>query len=138
LSILVGTLLIYFIFRMLIRKVRKKNPKSRLVWVWKKFKSPVLVTLLLIDFVIIKELFTLDEQATLSVNHFIKVAIIFCVTWLVIKGIHLVREIILRQYDFEDEDNLKARKVYTQFRVLERILIFMVILIAMTIWGEVS
>lgn len=132
-SILVGSLLLYFLVSYLVRRIGKRNAQSRLLSGWKKFKAPVLVTLLFIDFVIIKELFTLGKQATVSVNHFIRVAIIFCVTWLVIKGIQLIRETILHQYDIDDTDNLKARKVYTQFRVLERILIFIVILIALAV-----
>ena len=44
-----------------------------------------------------------------SVSHFIKVAIIFCVTWLIIRSINLAREMVLRQYDTGAEDNLKAR-----------------------------
>lgn len=130
LSILTGSFLIYFVTSRIVIRIRRRNEDSRLAWGWRKFKSPVLVTLLLIDFIIIKELFSLDEQVVVSVNHVIKVAIIFCVTWLVIKGIHLVREIILRQYDFEGKDNLKARKVYTQLRVMERIVIFLLVVIA--------
>jgi small-conductance mechanosensitive channel len=61
------------------------------------------------------------------------VAIIFCVTWLLIRSINLAREIILRQYDIGVEDNLKARRVYTQFRILERIFIFVVVLIAIAV-----
>jgi small-conductance mechanosensitive channel len=45
----------------------------------------------------------------------------------------MTREIILGRYDIDEKDNLQARKVYTQFRVLERIIIFIVILIAVAI-----
>ena len=132
-SILAGTLLLFFIFSSLMKRISRRTEQTGVQLGWKKFRSPVLVTLLLIDFVIIKEMFTIGEQTTVSLNHVIKVAIIFCVTWLVIKGIHFARELILTKDDIEDEDNLKARKVYTQFRVLERILIFLVILIAIAV-----
>lgn len=133
LSILMGTLLFFFLVSFLMKRIRSRDPDSRLLRGWSKFKTPVLITLLLIDFIIIKELYHLGEAATSTVNHIIKVAFIFSITWLIIKGIHLVRETILRQYDIEDSDNLKARSVYTQFRVLERILIFVVILIAVAV-----
>ena len=100
---------------------------------WKKFRNPALVVVLLIDFIFLKELFALGAEASVAVKQFITVAIIFCVTWLLIKAINLTRELILRQYDMDEKDNLKARKVYTQFRVLERIIIFTVILIATAI-----
>jgi len=93
----------------------------------------VFVVVLFFDFIVLKEMFTLGEEASAFVRQFITVAIIFCITWLLIKAIHLTRELILRHYDMDEKDNLKARKVYTQFRVLERIIIVMVILIAIAI-----
>jgi small-conductance mechanosensitive channel len=100
---------------------------------WKRYRYPFLVVILLFDFILLKELFTLEENASAAVSQFIKVAVIFCVTWLLIRSIKLTREVILKQYDIGEADNLKARRVYTQFRVLERIIIFVVILIAVAV-----
>ncbi len=133
LAVVVGSLLIYFFLSWIIFRIGKKSTVSTLSNAWRKFKNPTLVVVLLIDFILLKELFTLGEQASASVNHFVTVSIIFCVTWLFIKAINLAREVILRQYDMGEKDNLKARKVYTQFRVLERIVIFTVIIIATAI-----
>ncbi|MFH0757265.1 MAG: mechanosensitive ion channel domain-containing protein [Bacteroidota bacterium] len=133
LAVITGSLLVYFVISRLITGIGKRSPDQTLKNAWKKFKNPALVVVLLIDFIFLKELFTLGEKAAASVNQFITVSIIFCVTWLLIKAINLTREVILRQYDLEGKDNLKARKVYTQFRVLERIIIFTLILIATAI-----
>jgi len=133
LAVVAGSLLIYFLLSRIIVRVGNKSPDGTLGRAWKKFKNPTLVVILLIDFISLKELFTLGEEASASINQFITVSIIFCVTWLLIKAINLTRELILRQYDMDEKDNLKARKVYTQFRVLERILIFTVILISIAI-----
>ena len=133
LVVIIASLLLYFLLRRTISRINKNRPEQKLQAGWKKFKNPVLFTLLMIDFIIIKEMFTLGDQAADTLSHIIKVAVIFCVTWLLIKGIHLARETILRQYDIEDKDNLKARKVTTQFRVLERIVVFIVILIAIAV-----
>jgi small-conductance mechanosensitive channel len=40
---------------------------------------------------------------------------------------------MLRRYDVSTQDNLKARKVYTQFMILENIIIFIIILLAVGI-----
>ncbi len=133
LAIVAGSLLLYFVVSGIIVRIGKKSPESTLARAWRKFKNPALVVVLLFDFIVLKELFTLGEEASASIRHFITVSIIFCVTWLLIKAIHLTREVILRQYDMGEKDNLKARKVYTQFRVMERIVIFTVILIAIAI-----
>ena len=55
---------------------------------------------------------------------------IFAMTWLVISILKIVKEIILQNYDVGEADNLKARRVYTQFTILERIVIFIVIVLA--------
>ncbi|WP_036381258.1 mechanosensitive ion channel family protein [Muricauda sp. MAR_2010_75] len=56
---------------------------------------------------------------------------IFAMTWLVIALLKIVKQVILRNYDVGETDNLKARKIYTQFTILERIIIFVVILLAL-------
>lgn len=133
LAVVAGSLLAYFIVSGILIRMGRKSPEKTIGKAWKKFRNPALVVVLLIDFILLKELFALGEEASQTVKQFITLAIIFCVTWLLIKAINLTRELILRQYDMDQKDNLKARKVYTQFRVLERIIIFIVILIATAI-----
>lgn len=132
-SVVAGSLLVYFIVSGILIRTGRKSPEKTIGKAWKKFRNPTLVVVLLIDFIFLKELLSLGEEASVAVKQFITIAIIFCVTWLLIKAINLTRELILRQYDMDQKDNLKARKVYTQFRVLERIIIFTVILIAIAI-----
>ncbi|WP_445386270.1 mechanosensitive ion channel family protein [Robiginitalea sp. IMCC44478] len=56
---------------------------------------------------------------------------IFAFTWLIIRVLRLVKRLIIERYDIEETNNLKARKVYTQFTILERIIIFIVVVLAM-------
>lgn len=70
------------------------------------------------------------------VNAFRKFLIILFITsiaWMAIKMIRSFRIVILRQYDISVKDNLKARKAYTQFRIIERILVFVIVLISFAI-----
>jgi small-conductance mechanosensitive channel len=131
--VILASMLGYLIVSMIFRRIGRKEEVSTVSLAWQKFRIPILVVILLFDFILLKELYTIESQAEVAVKQFIKLAIIFCVTWLLIKGIQFSREMVLRQYDIKEEDNLKARKVYTQFRVLERIIIFVVILVAAAI-----
>lgn len=133
LMVFVGSVLIYILLSRIIIQLAKNPSRKALGSAWRKFKNPALVVVLLLDFILIKEFFNLGAEASASVKQFITVSIIACITWLLIKAINLSREIILRHYDLGEKDNLKARKVYTQFRVLERVIIFIVILIAIAI-----
>lgn len=58
---------------------------------------------------------------------------IFAVTWLTLNIIKLVKQHVLGRYNIDTSDNLKARKVTTQFNILERIIIFVVIFLAVGI-----
>ncbi len=55
---------------------------------------------------------------------------IFSATWLILVILKVVKEIVVGQYNVDAVDNLKARKIYTQFTILERIVIFIVIVLA--------
>lgn len=59
--------------------------------------------------------------------------VIFAVTWLIINALHVVKTFLISRYDLDRTDNLKARKVVTQFTILERIFIFIVIVLAVGI-----
>jgi small-conductance mechanosensitive channel len=47
------------------------------------------------------------------------------------RAIVLLRVFIEDKYDIENENNLKARKVYTQLRIIQRIMIILVVIIAL-------
>jgi small-conductance mechanosensitive channel len=58
---------------------------------------------------------------------------IFSFTWLLIRIIKLIKQLVINNYDVSSTDNLKARKVYTQFTILERIFIFIITIMALGI-----
>lgn len=132
-SVFIISLILYFILAWFVKKLAKKPEKQNFRVAWRKLKNPLLVLILWIDFIIIKEFFMMEEANYAFLNQFIKVFVIFCLTWLLIRAINLSREVILSRYDIDQKDNLKARKVYTQFRILERVIIFIVILIAIAV-----
>lgn len=57
------------------------------------------------------------------------VLIIIGITWSALVLISILRRVFLRQFDINQEDNLRARKVYTQINILHKVSNFIVILI---------
>ncbi|MGJ8715747.1 MAG: mechanosensitive ion channel family protein [Maribacter stanieri] len=55
---------------------------------------------------------------------------IFSVTWLMLNLLKIIKKVIVSNYDVHVENNLKARKIYTQFNILERIFMFVIVLLA--------
>ncbi len=60
--------------------------------------------------------------------HLNTVLIIFGFTWCFLVGMQIVKSMFLKQYDISQEDNLRARKVYTQINILVKIANFIIIL----------
>lgn len=57
--------------------------------------------------------------------------IILGFSWLVIIAIRKLKSKVLQKYDLKTIDNLHSRKIHTQFNILEKVLRFVIILIAL-------
>jgi len=66
-----------------------------------------------------------------ALNHLLLVLLIAVLTWLAVRCIGAAQLGAMRLYPVEQEDNLRARRVVTQVRVLGRIAIAMVVLIGL-------
>jgi len=66
-------------------------------------------------------------------QHGLRVAIIAAVAWLLIRALGVGRELVLLRHDLHAADNLEARRVYTQIRVIERLLAVAIIVIALAL-----
>ncbi|QWX83766.1 mechanosensitive ion channel [Cellulophaga sp. HaHaR_3_176] len=58
------------------------------------------------------------------------IIIIIAITWLLISILKIIKRKVIANYDVTAANNLRARKVYTQFNILERIVIFIIIILA--------
>ncbi|MBC6997428.1 mechanosensitive ion channel domain-containing protein [Cytophaga sp. FL35] len=121
----------YFILLFLIRRLGK-NPKYVLpIEAVKKVSAPIGLIL----FSIFLRLDSLRTLLNLSdyAYYFRKAStllFIFAFTWLILTAIKIAKHHIIGKYDLEASDNFKARKVTTQFNILERIVIFIIIILA--------
>lgn len=100
----------------------------------KRFTSPILLFLIAIFLKKIIALFTFEVVA---INHIItkasSIIIIIAITWTLIISLKIAKKRYLLNYDINSADNLQARKLFTQFNVLERIVIFIIIVLAIAI-----
>ncbi|AWW00643.1 mechanosensitive ion channel family protein [Arcticibacterium luteifluviistationis] len=70
----------------------------------------------------------IDSEVLTFLKDYSYILIITGGAWFVIELIARLKVLLLRQYDLEQENNLKSRKVYTQINLLEKIANFIVIL----------
>ncbi len=131
--ILVAAFVLYLVTIFLLKRFSKRKDNSLERTSHKKFRSPLLIFLLGIALSIIISAWDTEYEIVTYLLHVLKVLIIFAATWLIISFIKLGKELLLKPYDFGEKDNLRARKVTTQFKIIERILITIIIIIALGI-----
>ncbi|MGM0622196.1 MAG: mechanosensitive ion channel family protein, partial [Bacteroidota bacterium] len=78
----------------------------------------------------LKELDSLDEEFINSFGRTGSILLIISLSWAAIAFIRIVKQIFLEKYDVSKENNLRSRKFQTQFNILERILVFLIVLIS--------
>ncbi|MEZ5104212.1 MAG: mechanosensitive ion channel [Draconibacterium sp.] len=97
----------------------------------KKFIIPFLLLLLALFFKIFVTKYELiDEEYSDVTQRIGSILLIVCLSWSIIASIRVVKRIFLEQYDTSAEDNLRSRKFQTQFNLLERIIVFLIIIIS--------
>lgn len=75
---------------------------------------------------LIKHSFQLDEWVSPTVKN---IAVIGMSTWVAVELMRIMTRQLLKRYNMDTEDNLKSRKAYTQIRLLEKVAVFVIILV---------
>ncbi|UZO79996.1 mechanosensitive ion channel family protein [Aquimarina sp. ERC-38] len=73
------------------------------------------------------------EELTATTNGIATILLIIAITWIIIAVLKVIKQRIVASYDINASNNLRARKIYTQFNILERIAIFIIIVFAIGI-----
>jgi len=99
---------------------------------YKRLILPLLVTIILISSKIYLGDQSKDWEGLMSLlPHINTILIIFGLTWCLLVGIQIIKSLFLKQYDLSEEDNLHARKVYTQINLLVKIANFLIVLFSL-------
>ncbi len=129
--LLLGVSVLHWIIFKTMGRVDTRREIIRLKEARRYFKRPSYVFLLVLA---IRFYFLWEDQEAVWVDpsiHVITLALIGTIAWMLINGTRWLRSLLSGQYDLEQRDNLRARKVHTQLRILERIVVFIIILVAL-------
>ena len=72
----------------------------------------------------------LDEIPS-SLNHILSLLLIAVVSWLLIKIVYVFEDFLVSRFEIDAKDNLQARKIHTQLRVLKRIVVITIGVVAL-------
>jgi len=97
----------------------------------KKFITPALVIILALALKYLGEFWNfVPKDFDNLLEKLSSILLIIGLAWTINVLVNIAKLNILIKYDFHEADNLKARKLYTQYNILEKIIFFIVILIA--------
>lgn len=124
--VLLALLLFAFIYKNL--KLYLSRQDQHLVPIFKDHVyKPGIYVFISIGLVVGNELLSFDNSISQGLGQFFSILLIIASAHLLINIIIGTKEFMLGRYDMGAADNLKARKIYTQYRIIERVLKFMII-----------
>lgn len=134
--LLIATAIVAVVFTLVFFLLKRigKNPRNMLPRNFaKRIRIPLFILFLSILFKVIKWDLEGLENMISALRVIGTLGIIWSLTWMLIVLIKIFKKRVLKRYDVSVSDNLRARKVYTQFIILENIAVFIVILLALGI-----
>ncbi len=130
-----GVLVVTFAIAFYILKRIGKDPRNILPANFAhRIKIPLLLFLasLIAQAAVIGDIFRF-EATNQIVGHLSLIGIVISIAWFLIFSFKVFKNQMLRKYDVDTANNLKARKVYTQYTILENIIIFIIVVLALGI-----
>lgn len=128
-SVVVGVIL-HFVIQLGLKRGNLLKDITEVKTVTQKLSAPLRWLLILVCvYVVLPQIDFFEE----TVQHILQLLIIANSIWLIIRSIRVTRLVVMSRYDLSQEDNLQARKVYTQFHMIENILVFITIVLGVGI-----
>jgi small-conductance mechanosensitive channel len=94
-------------------------------------RRPALLLVPLLALLPISPLLNFPSPLSQFGGHLYLLLLITAISWLLINAIRALRNIILKHYDISDSDNLKARGIHTQIKLLTKIVIVVIGIVAL-------
>lgn len=134
-ALLVMTLIVaFFVHKVLFKVMERWSHRSEMSvghLLYKHLYYPTRYFILILAVVSISPL--LGISISHVIGHILSISLIAAVAFLFIRAIAFGREVLIRYYDLQAVNNLTARKVYTQFKIIERIVVFLIVIFAISI-----
>lgn len=121
---------IHFVLFFILGRIASKKDGLIFHHAVKKLRTPSLLLIIFLAILFAIPVVHIRVDITQWLRHLLSIFIIIAIAGLSIRGVAVGRIFILNRYDVASKDNLQARKVYTQLRMLERIVNLVIIILA--------
>lgn len=99
-----------------------------------KFIAPIIILLLGLFLKFgVSYWFHLEDRPQLAVEKVADIMLILSITLAILVSLNIFKKLLLMKFDINRPDNLKSRIVYTQYNILQKIISFVVIIVAISL-----
>ncbi len=130
LGVLAIALIMHFIIFRTFRYIADKHNSRFFYLITNKLKIPALLLLMIIATNMLVPFLGFLSPVERFIRQTLLIFAIAFVAWLFILSVSVSRKFALRKFKIGEKDNLRARVVTTQFNMLEKILEFIIVIIA--------
>ena len=115
------------------RKWAKRSGSESIQNLVRNLRAPLILLVSIISLWLPFSFTTVPPAISNVAGTVLTILVIAVFAWIAIRMVGIIKYVVLSQYDIGQKDNLKARKVYTQIRILQRILTFIILIIAVSL-----
>ncbi len=126
---LITGLILYLFATFLLKRLQRNIFLKKFEVHSKLLKSPLRSLIPGLCIIMILPLLRVPENIHTFISHFVNIWLIVSFSWFIIIVVHIIRDAILSRYDIDARDNLQARRVYTQIRVIGHIITVVILLL---------
>jgi small-conductance mechanosensitive channel len=127
-----GLVLYSIVFRLMSRLARRTSGvlDDSLV---KHCKEPARMAVPLLALYLAIQFVKVSAEFDKPFEKVVEVLLVFAIAWLLIRLTAVLEDFVLSEYNITGKDNLRARKIYTQFRIIRKILVVAIAVIAVSV-----
>lgn len=129
-AVAVGLFIHTVVFRLLQRLARRTSSMVMFA-LYQYLRAPSRVLIPLFLFAATLPGLKVDRDLQAILKHLFSIAVIAAVSWLLIRSTYVIQVWIVSRYDIGSKNNLHARKVLTQTKILQRVLIAIITLVTL-------
>ena len=133
-GILIAAVVVAMVFHYLLLGILRRISKDSTVIpqgvLNNRLSGPVRWVIIAIAVRFVLPFLELSEEFAEVAAHIISLALIALVSWLLIRTAYLLEDCILSRFKVDEKDNLQARKIYTQLRLVKRIVVVVIVVLA--------
>lgn len=126
-------LLVHIGLRVVARRARAQAATRRRARIIAVIARPLAVALPLVFLWMAVSATPLDEATIARIEHWLGIGVLLCATWLAVRAVDAVEARILRENPVDIEDNLAARRVQTQTRVVASVVQGAIVLVGVAL-----